>query len=131
MRLHAEAPVRSPRPARPARSTATPAAFTPLLAEPLEGPVYLALGPSRHLLPDLVAVLRGDGRLEIDLDARVDSIRGGMRASFEALPDAPVHTASNSPSSAASRGLLGQLRQPVCTEPGVASARFVGQNNTA
>jgi hypothetical protein len=61
-------------------------AFTPLLEEPLEGPVYLR--SSNHNLPDLVFDLRGE--IELEAVARIDSIKGGIRASFDAVPDAPI-----------------------------------------
>jgi hypothetical protein len=61
-------------------------AFTPLLDRPLEGPVYLR--SSSHKLPDLVADL--SGQVRITLAGRIDSIRGGLRTTFEALPDVPV-----------------------------------------
>jgi hypothetical protein len=61
-------------------------AFTPLLDKPLSGPVYLR--SSDHPLPDLVAKL--GGQLEIDLVGRIDSKHGGIRTTFESVPDAPV-----------------------------------------
>jgi hypothetical protein len=61
-------------------------AWTPLLSKPLEGPVYLR--SSSHLLPDLVAAL--EGQIEIDLAGRIDSTKGGIRTTFETVPDAPV-----------------------------------------
>jgi len=61
-------------------------AITPLLDKPLQGPVYLR--SSNHLLPDVVAKL--GGQLEIDLVGRIDSKDGGIRATFESVPDAPV-----------------------------------------
>jgi hypothetical protein len=61
-------------------------AFTPLLDKPLEGPVYLR--SSSNPLPDLVASL--DGQIHIDLAGRIDSVNGGIRNSFEGVPDAPV-----------------------------------------
>lgn len=61
-------------------------AVTPLLDKPLSGPVYLR--SSDHPLPDLVVKL--DGQLEIDLVGRIDSVHGGIRATFESVPDAPV-----------------------------------------
>jgi hypothetical protein len=61
-------------------------AITPLLDQPLSGPVYLR--SSSHPLPDLVAKL--GGQLEIDLVGRIDSVHGGIRATFESVPDAPV-----------------------------------------
>jgi hypothetical protein len=65
-------------------------ATTPLLDQPLTGPVYLR--SSSHRLPDLVAVLRGPPSqpIEIDLDGRIDSLNGGIRTTFETVPDAPV-----------------------------------------
>jgi hypothetical protein len=61
-------------------------AVTPLLDKPLSGPVYLR--SSDHPLPDLVAKL--GGQLEIDLVGRIDSKHGGIRTTFESVPDAPV-----------------------------------------
>jgi hypothetical protein len=61
-------------------------AFTPLLDASLEGPVYLR--SSDHLLPDLVAALHG--QIDVDLVGRIDSHKGGIRTTFEGVPDAPV-----------------------------------------
>jgi len=62
-------------------------AITPLLDQPVEGPVYLR--SSEHKLPDLVAALR-NGQIQIDLVGRVDSLKGRIRNTFETAPDAPV-----------------------------------------
>ncbi|HMJ72197.1 MAG TPA: hypothetical protein VK471_02405 [Solirubrobacterales bacterium] len=61
-------------------------AFTPLLSEPLEGPVYLR--SSNHKLPDFVAALHGI--IDVEAVARIDSKKGGIRATFTDLPDAPI-----------------------------------------
>jgi len=61
-------------------------AFSPLLDESLEGPVYLR--SSDNKLPDLVLDLHG--QVEVEIVGRIDSFKGGIRASFEAVPDAPV-----------------------------------------
>jgi hypothetical protein len=61
-------------------------AQTPLLDEPLEGPVILR--SSDNPLPDLVAALRG--QVDIDLVGRNDSVRGRLRNTFDAVPDLPV-----------------------------------------
>jgi hypothetical protein len=102
-------------------------AYTPLLAEPLEGPVYLVSGMG-HVIPDLVVSLQGKDGLEVVLDGRVDSVRGGMRATFEHLPDGPaskfVLTLFGG-----KRGLL-ENSAPLCAKTRTASVRFVGQNNT-
>jgi len=65
-------------------------ATTPLLDFPLSGPVYLR--SSDNLLPDLVADLRGPPSLPIKFEVvgRTDSVRGGIRNTFEATPDVPV-----------------------------------------
>ncbi len=63
-------------------------AVTPLLEQPLSGPVFLR--SSSHQLPDLVAALHGQ-QINIDLDGKIDSPKGGrIRTTFEAVPDAPV-----------------------------------------
>lgn len=62
-------------------------AISPLLEQPLEGPVYLRSNPNR-LLPDLVADLRGE--VEIVLVGHIDSFHAGLRATFDRVPDAPV-----------------------------------------
>jgi len=62
-------------------------AYTPLLAKPLKGPVYLR--SSDNPLPDLVAALGGE--LAVNLVGRIDSDKaGGIRTTFERIPDAPV-----------------------------------------
>jgi hypothetical protein len=61
-------------------------AFTPLLGQPLEGPAYLR--SSNNPLPDLVAHL--EGQVDIDLVGRIDSFKGGIRTTFDRVPDVPV-----------------------------------------
>jgi hypothetical protein len=61
-------------------------AITPLLDQPLEGPVYLR--SSNNPLPDLVAHLQG--QVTIDLVGRIDSFKGGIRTTFDRVPDVPV-----------------------------------------
>jgi hypothetical protein len=61
-------------------------AESPLLDAPLKGPVYLR--SSDNLLPDVVTALRG--QVEIDLDGRIDQVRGRMRTTFDVVPDVPV-----------------------------------------
>jgi hypothetical protein len=64
-------------------------AWSPLLAQPLEGPVYLR--SSSHNLPDAVFALHG--LVNIDVVVRIDSSHGGLRATVEGAPDAPVSRA--------------------------------------
>jgi hypothetical protein len=65
-------------------------AITPILEEPLSGPIYLR--SSDNPLPDMVAALKGPPSLPVEVNAvgRIDSVNGGIRATFEAVPDAPV-----------------------------------------
>ncbi|HYP56285.1 MAG TPA: hypothetical protein VEQ41_08325, partial [Solirubrobacterales bacterium] len=61
-------------------------ATTPLLSEPLSGPVYLR--SSDNDLPDMVLDLHGI--VDVEVSARIDSIKGGIRATFPSSPDAPL-----------------------------------------
>jgi hypothetical protein len=61
-------------------------ATSPLLDDPLQGPVYLR--SSDNVLPDLVADLRG--QVEVELDSRTDSSHGRIRNTFDVVPDVPV-----------------------------------------
>jgi hypothetical protein len=99
-------------------------AVTPLLAAPLRGPVYLR--SSDNKLPDLVVALRGSG-IAIDLIGRIDSHRGGLRASFDVVPDAPV-TKFALTMRGGRRGILVNA-EDVCARPQRALARFIAQDN--
>jgi hypothetical protein len=99
-------------------------AVTPLLSQPLQGPVYLR--SSDNKLPDLVVALRGNG-IAIDLAGRIDSFHGGLRASFDAVPDAPV-TRFALTLKGGKRGILVNAAD-VCASPQRAIARFLGHNN--
>jgi hypothetical protein len=61
-------------------------AWSPLVDEPLSGPVYLR--SSDHNLPDFVAALHGI--VDVEATARIDSVNGGIRAAFPQIPDAPL-----------------------------------------
>jgi hypothetical protein len=62
-------------------------AVSPLLDEPLKGPVFLR--SSNHELPDMVAALHSR-KVDINVVGRIDSVNGGIRSTFETVPDAPV-----------------------------------------
>jgi hypothetical protein len=97
-------------------------AFSPLLDGPLEGPVYLR--SSSHPLPDLVAALKG--QIDVDVVGRIDSVHGGIRTTFAAVPDAPVSKFSLV-MFGGSRGLLSNSRD-LCRGVARLLVRFVGQN---
>jgi hypothetical protein len=99
-------------------------AITPLLDEPLEGPVYVRSSSNR--VPDLVISLRGRG-VKAEVVGRIDSSRGGLRGSFESLPDAPV-TKFTLTLPGGKRGLLVNA-EDLCAAPQRANARFIAQNN--
>jgi hypothetical protein len=61
-------------------------AWSPLLEQPLRGPVYLRA--SSHRLPDLVAVL--DGQVRLELAGRIGSPHGRIRVTFARVPDVPL-----------------------------------------
>lgn len=99
-------------------------AVTPLLDEPLSGPVYLR--SSSHKLPDLVAALHS-GKVDINLDGRIDSVRNGrIRNTFEAVPDAPV-TKFVLEMQGGQKGLLVNSTN-ICLGKHRAIATFTGQN---
>jgi hypothetical protein len=98
-------------------------AISPLLDEPLVGPVYLR--SSNHPLPDLVAALHSK-KVDIDLVGRIDSVRGGIRNTFEAVPDAPV-TKFVLEMQGGRKGLLVNSTN-ICQGKHRARATFTGQN---
>jgi hypothetical protein len=102
-------------------------AVTPLLSEPLSGPVYLR--SSSHRLPDLVAALHS-GEINIDLDGRIDSAKGGrIRNTFEAVPDAPVTTFTLEMFGGKKSLLVNSTN--LCVGTHRAIAEFTGQNGKA
>jgi hypothetical protein len=101
----------------------TVSARSPLLDEELKGNIYLR--SSTHQLPDLVAAFRG-GRISANLVGRVDSVNGGIRNTFEFVPDVPVTQATFN-FFGGSKGLLVNSRD-ICKAPAKATAKFTGQN---
>ncbi len=104
-------------------------AFTPLLDYPLEGPVYLR--SSDHELPDAVIRLRGPAYQPIEVVAagRVDSVHGGIRTSFESLPDAPLSKVVVI-TQGKRKGLF-QNSTNLCRSAHFATVRLDGQNGKA
>lgn len=99
-------------------------AFTPLLDQPMEGPAYLR--SSDNTLPDLVFALRERG-IEVDVAGRIDAVKGGIRGTFPAVPDAPVSKFVLR-LRGGKRGVLVAAAN-LCASPQLATARFVGHNN--
>ncbi|HEY5814996.1 MAG TPA: hypothetical protein VIS95_01490 [Solirubrobacterales bacterium] len=100
-------------------------AFTPLLEQPLEGPVYLR--SSNHNLPDFVADLRGI--IDVEAVARIDSQKGGIRATFSDVPDAPLSKVVVN-MQGAKKGLIINSTD-LCASKHRAKASFAGHNGKA
>jgi hypothetical protein len=97
-------------------------AESPLLAEPLTGPVYLR--SSSNPLPDLVMAL--NGQIDVVAVARIDSHKGGIRSVFPAVPDAPLSkVVLEMPGG--KKGLLENSRN-VCKRVSRARVRFTAHN---
>ncbi len=103
-------------------------AWTPLLDEPLEGPVYLGVGFG-YQLPALVADL--NGQIRILLKGKVDTDgKGGIRNTFETVPDAPVSRFVLEMKGGGKYGLL-ENSEDICRKPQRAGARFLAANGMA
>ncbi len=104
----------------------TAKAITPLLDEPLEGPVYLR--SSSNELPDVVVALKGPPSrpIKVELAGRIDSVNGGIRTTFDMLPDQPV-TKFILQLQGGKKGLFVNSRD-ICANTYRATAKFNGQN---
>ncbi len=104
------------------RATAT----SPLVDYPLSGPAYLR--SSNNKLPDLVIALKGPPSqpIEVDAVARIDTVKGGIRSTFEAVPDLPVSSFTLE-MEGGRKGLL-QNSTNICKGTHKATAEFDAQN---
>jgi hypothetical protein len=100
-------------------------AFSPLLDEPLEGPVYLR--SSDHVLPDLVISARGI--VEANTVGRIDSVKGRLRSNFESIPDAPLSKVVLT-MQGGKKGLFVNSTN-ICSRRYRATVRFIAQNGKA
>jgi hypothetical protein len=100
-------------------------AWSPLLDQPLEGPIYLGVGFG-HLLPDLVGEL--NGQIRVLIHGKVDTDKeDGLRNTFETVPDAPVSKFVLELQGGPKKGLL-RNSENICKKPQRATAKFVAQN---
>jgi hypothetical protein len=101
-------------------------ASTPILGEPLEGPVFLRANGGERNLPDLVVALH-NAQVNFDLVGFVDSAKGGgLRTTFAAAPDAPV-SSFDIELEGGSKGLF-ENSVNLCAKKHFAKADFTGQN---
>jgi hypothetical protein len=106
----------------------TAEATSPLLDGKLTGSVYLR--SSSHKLPDLVVALRGPDAqpIEVELAGRTDSIHGGIRNTFEVVPDAPVSSFQLKLFGGKKKSLIYNSRD-ICKGPKQkATVKFTAQN---
>jgi hypothetical protein len=105
-------------------------AYTPLLAEPLQGPVYFRSNGGARELPDLVADLHGP--LHVTLVGFIDSVhkkgseRSRVRTRFVNVPDAPV-SRFKLDLFGGKRGLI-ENSTNLCKAKRRAEVRMLGQN---
>jgi uncharacterized repeat protein (TIGR01451 family) len=110
----------------PASVYGSATATSPLVDYALEGPAILR--SSSHQLPDLVVALHGPPSQPIAVDAvgRIDSVKGGIRTTFEGVPDLPVSSFVLS-MQGGKKGLL-QNSTNICKQTNRATALFAAQN---
>lgn len=103
-------------------------AISPLLDEPLEGPVYFRSNGGERELPDLVADLRGQFQVVLVgfVDAKVKGENSRIRTTFAQVPDAPV-TKFTLDLFGGKRGLLENSRN-LCAHPLKANLVLRAQN---
>jgi hypothetical protein len=98
-------------------------ATSPLLDDPVTGPVYLV--SSDHVLPDLLADLRG--QVEIQLRGVIKSVKGGrIRTTFPSIPDVPVSKFKLT-MQGGKKGLIQNSRN-ICTHKYFSRLNFLSQN---
>ncbi|HSS43165.1 MAG TPA: hypothetical protein VLK37_11530 [Solirubrobacterales bacterium] len=107
----------------------TAKAYTPLLDQPLSGPVYFRSNGGARELPDLVADL--NGQIHVTLVGFIDSVKTGpetarVRTRFLGVPDAPVSKFVLS-MKGGDKGLLVNNTE-LCKVKPRAKAEFTGQN---
>ena len=99
-------------------------ATTPILDGALEGPIYLR--SSEHQLPDIAAALHGQ-EINVVAVGHTDSAPGGgLRNTFEVIPDAPISTVDIN-LFGGKRGLI-LNSQDLCKSKPKAKVKFKGHN---
>ncbi len=102
----------------------TATATSPLIDEPLSGPVYFRSNGGERELPDLVADLNGP--IHVTVVGFIDSVKGRVRTRFQNIPDAPVSKFVLK-MKGGSKGLLANSRD-LCSFIPKAKVQMTGQN---
>jgi hypothetical protein len=107
----------------------TVAVKTPLLGYPVKGNVYLRA--SNNPLPDLVPDLRGPAYQPIRFEAagKTDSIKGGLRNTFNLIPDVPFSKLTLK-LKGGKKGLLQNSRN-ICASTNKANVAYTAHNGLA
>ena len=101
-------------------------AYTPILDQPLSGPVYLR--SSGKPLPDLVLALHG--QVDVEASAHIDSDKNqGIRTTFSFLPDVPLSKVILNMQGGA-KGLI-QNSKNLCKGAGKVTVSIGGQNGAS
>jgi hypothetical protein len=117
----------------PSSVLGTATAHTPLLDQPLTGPVYFRANGGERDLPDIVADL--GGQIHVTLVGFVDSVpikgteKSRVRTRFLNVPDAPVSKFVLK-MKGGRKGLI-ENSQNLCKHPGAATVRMGAQNGRA
>lgn len=104
-------------------------AWSPLLDEPVEGPVYMQANGGVRPIPDILADLRG--QVNVALEGWVSTVRSGgkgrLRNTFNVVPDVPVTRFELTMVGGRNKGLLVNSTD-LCRNREPAVARFTGAN---
>jgi hypothetical protein len=100
-------------------------ALTPILDQPLSGPIYLRSNPERDL-PDIAASLQGSEISVVAVGHTDSAPGGGLRNTFEVIPDAPISSVDID-LFGGKRGLIESSRS-LCSYKPRAKVEFKGHN---